>query len=727
MIGRVPCCGGEAIRGPARPRPTTQRSASAPAAGQPLPFPWRHHALRIRERDPRGPAIVKQARWSVALLLAAVALLPTGTAEATQRRSALILFLPAGEAQLAAAGEVAVAVVSASQGRYSRAQLALDITQGARVNSSLYPSERPAPLALVALGNAGTISGWSAARRRAQAAPAQLVPGLLADLVGGGAYAGVRGNDPLDALVAADRRGHVAELSLGTAATLTRRIAGLRGRHALVVADLPGAEGTAGLRSILAARDPGQLVVVVQRVADGAHGELLWCAIAGLPGGGRSELTSPTTNELGLISAIDLAPTLLAHLGIRPLPGAVAGRQISAAGPLRSAALRRLMGRLRVIGERRLPALALLLAAWALLLVLVTALPRGSRREHLLRRALRLGSLALLWAPAGALIGAALEPGAAVEYALFLGSCLSLAAISDVLLPWPRAALAPALAALSAIVVDALARTQLLMRSLLGPDPLGGARFYGVGNELKSALAVLALAALAGALYPARRGRPAALTTAAVGGLLALIEGAARIGAGVGGVVLVIAGFALASVMLLEGALSRRRVVVGLASPLAGLIVLAAVDLATAHGSGHFNTSVLHASSADALRDLIVRRYTTAWQALDALPMALASAAALLCIVAGVRGRARVLGPVEGDPAWRAVFAGGLTAGGLGALVEDSGPLLLVVAVGALVCVAAYLAGRPTRASTPLTPPDTRGTPREARSRARTRPAARAG
>ena len=48
------------------------------------------------------------------------------------------------------------------------------------------------------------------------------------------------------------------------------------------------------------------------------------------------------------------------------------------------------------------------------------------------------------------------------------------------------------------------------MRSLLGPNPILGARFYGIGNELKSGLAVLVLAAVAAALYPAVRGRRAA-------------------------------------------------------------------------------------------------------------------------------------------------------------------------------------------------------------------------
>jgi hypothetical protein len=248
---------------------------------------------------------------------------------------------------------------------------------------------------------------------------------------------------------------------------------------------------------------------------------------------------------------------------------------------------------------------------------------------------------------------------------------------------------------------DALAGTQLLMRSLLGPDPILGARFYGIGNELKSGLAVLVLAAVAAVLAPAVRGPRAALVTASAGVVLAVVEGSARIGAGVGGVILVSFGFAVATVMLTPGALTRRRALIVLVSPVAGLIALAGIDLATAHGGGHFTGSVLHARSAGDVRDIIVRRYGAAWNELKNHVMPVATACALLYAGLGVRRRARLLAPVAGDPAWLAALCGGLAAGVVGALVEDSGPVLLVVAVFALGCVLSYLSGRPRTDSTP--------------------------
>src|SRR5207248_9722495 len=135
------------------------------------------------------------------------------------------------------------------------------------------------------------------------------------------------------------------------------------------------------------------------------------------------------------------------------------------------------------------------------------------------------------------------------------------------------------------LVFAALAGTQLLVRSVFGPNPLLGARFYGIGNELKSWLAVLVFAAAASALHLATAGggrrrappswRRAVATMAGAGVVLAVIEGSARIGAGVGGVILVCAGTAVAAAMLLPGRLTRRRALIVLVAPVPGLGALA--------------------------------------------------------------------------------------------------------------------------------------------------------
>ena len=650
-----------------------------------------------------------------------------GRSPAIGRSSALLLFLPAATSrQLASVPALSTGILSAAQSSYSTAQLLLDITQGSRVSTSAYDPARPPALSLRPRGGGAVVEQWPAVLKRAHGAPQILEPGLLASQIpGGGGYAGIAersdagqaggtdgqgtaiaGSD-VDGVAAADRHGSVAALSLGSPATLSARIARLSTRRSLVVADLPpGAGGISDLRALTAARPAGALEIVVQHAPNLPGNELLWVAVAGL--GGGHTLTSQTTNQRGLIASVDLAPTILRHLGL-PVPDAMRGKAIKVDGAFDGTHLRSFKARLRVIYGRRMGALACLFAAWALLMLAALL----SRRRAARAWAARVGGLALLWTPVAVLVPAAFAPGRGVEYGVIVLICFALAALTDRLFEWPRAPLAPAIVAVVAITVDALAGTQLLVRSLLGPNPELGVRFYGIGNELKSGLAVLVFAAVAAALYPAVRSRRAATTMALTGIVLAVIEGSARIGAGVGGVILVSAGTAVATVLLLPdsggsaGALTRRRLLIVLISPIVGLLVLAAIDLTTAHGTGHFTGSVLDARSAGDIRDIIVRRYTAAWDELKHGWMPFATALALILSALGVRHHRRLLAPVAGDPAWLAALAGGLAAGIIGALSEDSGPVLLVVAAGTLGCVLSYLWGRPSEDLTQRNPSTT--------------------
>lgn len=657
--------------------------------------------------------------------------------------SVVLAFVSAGGSELARVPGMSVGIMSASQGLYTPAQLLLDITQGARIAASIYPRPLPPRLRLLPGAKGARVEGWRTASRRAAAAPALLRPGLLAGSIPGGAgYVGVAGSGYPDGALAAGIGGHVAAFSSGSASMLPARVDALLTRKRLVVADLPGgAAGRADLLALARTRGADELLIAIGRDERTGAGQLLWTAVTGLhaehpvagphgasgmPGsssaGGR-ELTSSSTNQRGLIASIDIAPTALRRLGL-PIPAQMRGASIRTDGPLDFSSLRGLMARLQVISSRRLPALGWLLAAWALLLGLCASVSRlGSRDRHRMPAwALRTGALGVLWAPVAVLVPAALAPGAAAEYSMIALICLALGALTDRLLSWPRALLAPAIVDVVVLTADALAGTQLLLRSLLGPDPILGARFYGIGNGLKSGLAVLVLAAVAAALYPSLRGRRSALTFAGAGALLAVIEGSARIGAGVGGVILVCAGTAVATVMLLPGTWTKRRALGALGAPVLGLVALTAIDLASAHGTGHFTGSVLDARSPQDLRDVVVRRYTAAWDELQSGAMPVATVIALLGAALGVRRRERLLGPVAGDPGWRAALAGGLVAGVVGALVEDSGPVLLVVAVFVLGCVLAYLRAEPPPPS--ASPPRSPDTSRAARSRARTRPAA---
>jgi len=626
-----------------------------------------------------------------------------------QVRTFLLLFLappsPGGDpqtdddaalAQLRAVPGLSLGLLSAAEGVYRTEQLLLDVGAGDRVQYGSYDPSRPPALRLVRVGAGGSFAGWSAVLARAHGAPQLISPGALAGAIpGGGAYAGLTGQPPIDAVAAADGHGDVTAWSAGPAPTLLTRVQGLLDTHRFVVADLPaGVLGAADLHTLIASRPTGRLVAVVQRAPDRAQA-LLAVGIAGL--GGGHELTSDTTDQRGLVASVDLPVTALEHLG-RPVPPAMRGATIRVDGPLDASGLRRLRERLLAVAGRRMPALLWLALVSALVMLLAAALGRG-------RAGARVAALAWLWLPLAVLIPAPLSPSRPAEIALIVLAAMALGLATDRLAPWPRAPALPALIVVAALTVDALAGTQLLIRSILGPNPAFGARFYGIGNELKSGLAVLVFAGVAAALSgradsPARPARAMGAATV----LLAVIEGSARIGAGVGGVLLVAAGGAVVTVLLLPGGVNRRRASLVVLAPVAGVVGLTVLDLLFAHGSGHFTGSVLHARSASDLRDLLVRRYTDAWDASKDGLMPVAFVAALLAIVAGVHWRGWLLAPtrVAGvDPAglWPAALAGGLAAGVVGMFVEDSGTLLLVVAVIALTATVTYLRAAPDRAT----------------------------
>jgi hypothetical protein len=72
--------------------------------------------------------------------------------------------------------------------------------------------------------------------------------------------------------------------------------------------------------------------------------------------------------------------------------------------------------------------------------------------------------------------------------------------------------------------------------------------------------------------------------------------------------------------------------------------------------------------------------------------MPLSVTVSIAATVAAIAMRRRLYAALPG-PAWRAALLGGLASGVVGALTNDSGPLLFVVAVVVLGVITAYLAG----------------------------------
>ncbi|HEU4701950.1 MAG TPA: hypothetical protein VFS37_05650 [Conexibacter sp.] len=667
-----------------------------------------------------SPAGLRRLLALTAALACALLALSTGAAaaeRAVQRPTALIALLPVDLEQpppgvqrpsvavlIDGHPELALGMLSATQSGYSPQQALLDVTAGTRTSRGTYDPHEPPDMSLLEIPPAdplrprvlptGLIVNWVAAVSRAESAPADILPGLLASSVPGGAgYAGIVRETNQEALVAATRAGVVRSVSLGRGDDVAVRAQALLRRHRLVVALLPpGYDGDRQLDQLIAARRPGELLIAMENPPPFSGPQLLWTGIAGL-GPADAGFTSATTHIDGVAAAIDLLPTILEHLG-EPVPDAVRGQPIHVEGPRDADALRALDDRLSEIGSRRIPALETFLLTWLGVVLLAGIL----RDRQGVRFGMRIGGLALMWLPAVLLLSAALAPSEQAELFLIAGGSFALAFGTDRLVPWPRGPAVPTCVALVAYTVDLANHSHLVIRSLLGPSPRSGSRFYGLGNELEIALTIVLLVGLAAALRTRGRSRGNALAFALGGVALAAIVGSGRLGADVGGIFTIAGGAAVATLMLLPGGVTRRAVAIAVLTPLAGLAALAVLDLATS-GDGHFTRTVLHGSASDQL-NTFQRRYELAWSIIS---NGFAPLLTLLCALAvgyALVHRERVYATIRGDAVWRAALGGGLAASISGSLFNDSGPMLLFIGIVALTFVTAYLRNPPQAVAT---------------------------
>lgn len=633
------------------------------------------------------------------LLLALTGAAPAQAAAPAPARHAVLAFLPSGGDnnpkpvldRLDARQELALGLVSATQGRYSPQQALLDLSAGSRTSAAVYHPVNPPDLELVVGGDrSGFIFGWSKVLDRAGTAPAEITPGLLASQIpGGAAYAGVTRRNHLDAVAAADRAGDVARVSLGRAAGLADRVRRLARRYRLVVAGLPtAAKGDAVLDGLVRDRRPGDLLIVMQTPPRARVPQLLPIAAAGVPGA-NGALTSQTTHLDGIVAAIDVPVTILDRLGLK-VPDGVKGQPMRAEGVRDAGALKSVGARLKVVSGRRTPTFGVLMFTW---LALVLALGVAADRRGI-RAGLRIGALAMFWVLPMLLVTGAIAPSRLAEMAIVTAGAFGLGALTDRLVRWPRAPLVPAAVALVAYATDLAFGSPLIIRSLLGVNPRSGSRFYGLGNELEATLAVLLMVGLGALLWKRGRSRSSAAIVAVAGLVLGVFTGAAELGADVGGVITVGAGVAAAALLMLPGELSRRRIAIAALVPVGAIVALAVLELATG-GNGHFTRTILHADSGGALWDVVKRRYTLAFNVFTLGAMPLIVVVSALAVAYAVRYRERIYAPLRGSPGWHAAFIGGLTASIAGALFNDSGPLLFVFGVFVLACATAYVRGDP--------------------------------
>jgi hypothetical protein len=403
-------------------------------------------------------------------------------------------------------------------------------------------------------------------------------------------------------------------------------------------------------------------------VAEGPPGELF----AG--SGEEGSITSDSTHRDGIVTDLDVMPTIAAFLGVHPA-GEMAGSVIEIIPGPQPFELHE-----RYLAQRRMyvpigTAGGIYLAIVGLGAIVLLAL--GRRVPQILRRVFGWGSLSV-----AALATALLAVGHLPEltYATvvpFVALVTVFGTLAFAPLEHRDVLLIPAgigIAVLSYFAVEAILSWTAALTPFVGGSELDGGRFYGLPNVFIGLL-------IGASLWIAHR-----LRTVAGFGLLvgvALFAGLPYLGANLGGGVSL---FAAAGLWLAI----RERERLGLWKGLGlfvGVTLLGAALILAAHAISPFETHVTRfEEQADGLGGVVERVWDRLQVGFDLIarnPFALIPVVGLpIAIAAVLRPPAALRPSLQRSPAWRDAILVTLLAGVVAYLVNDSGPAAAGLAFG---------------------------------------------
>nr|MBA2504874.1 hypothetical protein [Thermoleophilaceae bacterium] len=153
------------------------------------------------------------------------------------------------------------------------------------------------------------------------------------------------------------------------------------------------------------------------------------------------------------------------------------------------------------------------------------------------------------------------------------------------------------------------------------------------------------------------------------------------------------AGGAVAVIACLPGRPSGRVIALAAVIPLAGVALLALIDVVTA-GGAHLTSTLGGADGPGDLLDVVERRARISVSGISGtLPLSLALAAALMAY--GALRRRALLAPIEQYPALQAGITGAWAAVVVGTIANDSGPVFLLIGAFSLLVAVGYARSRP--------------------------------
>lgn len=334
--------------------------------------------------------------------------------------------------------------------------------------------------------------------------------------------------------------------------------------------------------------DPRRDLLLILSPLPSADARLQGLALAPAAAWGRGFgpglLTSATTRFPCVATNTDVAPAILALHGLEP-PPAMSGRPLAwspARGDL-AARLETVDGLYRDVAANHLRR-PLLIKAYIFFAVAVLALAGAALARRIPAPGLLEPCLLALTAIPLAYLALALwqsaTPASSLAAAAGITALLTAAALPLRRLGWTAPFTAVAMATVAAVAMDALLGLGLMSRSPLGHSLVGGARFYGIGNEYMGVMVGAALMAGA-ALVDARPSPGTRLAVLAGWAALTLLLAHPEGGANLGGTITAAAAFGITGVRFFRPRLRPRDAALVAAAALLILATVAAYDFAS--------------------------------------------------------------------------------------------------------------------------------------------------
>ncbi|MBI4744754.1 MAG: hypothetical protein HY776_08085 [Actinobacteria bacterium] len=281
----------------------------------------------------------------------------------------------------------------------------------------------------------------------------------------------------------------------------------------------------------------------------------------------KGTLTSSTTRTKGIVSNTDIAPTILNYFGIKPSPMMI-GRPVKAEPQKQSTIeyLTEINKRKISVGQARQPVLiSYIVAIITMLIIVAMVLLFYPTRSSLYFKLINFLLGFLLAVPLTLLVLPLIPPLSV--YLNFVFLIMFSAVVGAISMKVEKEKLeSPMIICILTTIflaIDVLGGSLLMRNSIMGFDPMEGARFYGIGNEYMGVLigsSIIGLMLLKDAYFSKNRNYNYFLLFIFV--FLVLCIGSPQIGANVGGAIAASAAYLVVILKSFDKKIDLKKIII---------------------------------------------------------------------------------------------------------------------------------------------------------------------